>query len=291
VSLGIARIEGAARDFAGRDLWGDPACAEHPAQFGGKTRTIIAIDGALYFWGSPGSNVNGLDYQRLYRSTDGAATFGAAGVEWTYDEHRIGLFAFLQFGKAYQGARDSYVYIYATNIKAYSWETQKPGELYLLRVPKIGIGDQSQYEFFKGLDGGGNPQWGTYAERRPVFVDPNGVMRNSAIYNPGLRRYFLVTNHTQNNSGNIGIFDAPEPWGPWTTVMYESGWPRGGEVERNVFFANFSPKWWSTDGQRFVFVFTGKSTNDSFNSVEGAFQLAGGDTTAPDPPRNLRVLP
>jgi len=170
VSLGIARIEANVRDFVGHDLWGDPDCAEPPAQFGGKTRTIMDIDGTLYFWG-----------------------------------------------------------------------TQTPGELHLSRVPKTGIESQSQYQFFKGLNGCGQPLWGMFSERRPVFVDPNGVMRNSAIYNPGLRRYFLVTNHTENNSGNVAIFDAPEPWGPWTTVLYELGWPAGGEVERNVCFANFSP--------------------------------------------------
>ncbi|HEX7077595.1 MAG TPA: DUF4185 domain-containing protein [Candidatus Eisenbacteria bacterium] len=288
VSLGIGRLEGPARGFIGHDIWGDPACADYPAQFTGKTRTVISIGGTLYFWGSPGSDVNGLDYQRLYKSTNHGATFTDTGVSWTYSTDGIGLFAFLQFGKDFQGARDSYVYIYATHIQSYTWATQKPGEIYLLRVPKTQIETQSQYQFFAGLDGSGNPVWGTSANRRPVFTDPEGVMRNSAIYDPGLGRYLLVTNHTQNNSGDIGIFDAPEPWGPWTTVLYANGWPSGGEVERNVFFANFSPKWWSNGGRNFVFVFTGKSTNDSFNSVEGAFQLAGADTTAPSAIRDMR---
>jgi len=291
VSLGFGRLEGLARGFVGHDIWGDTACADYPAQFGGKTRTVLAVDGALYFWGSPGSNVNGLDYQRLYKSTNSAASFTSAGVEWTYADHRLGLFAFLQFGKDCQGARDSYVYVYATNVKAYSWDIQKPGEIFLLRAPRAQIQSQSQYQFFKGRDAGGNPLWGSFAERKPVFVDPNGVMRNSAIYNPGLQRYFLVTNHTQINSGNVAIFDAPEPWGPWTTVMYETGWPRGGEVERNTFFANFSPKWWSNGGKNFVFVFTGKVTNDSFNSVEGAFQMAPGGGGSPAAPRNFRIQP
>ncbi len=291
VSLGFGRLEGAARGFVGHDLWGDPSCADHPAQFGGKTRTVAAIDGALYFWGSPGSDVTGLDYQRLYKSTNNAGSFTNTGVEWTFADHRIGLFAILQFAKDYQGARDAYVYIYAARIQAYLWATQKPGEIYLIRVPKTQIADQSQYQFFKGKDGGGNPLWGAYAERQPVFADPNGVMRSSAIYNSGLGRYLLVTNHTSNNSGNIAIFDAPEPWGPWTTVLYATGWPSGGEVSRNVFFANFSPKWWSGGGRNFVFVFTGKDTNDSFNSVEGVFQLAGNDSIPPNPPFNLRATP
>jgi hypothetical protein len=291
VSLGIGRLEGASRGFLGHDIWGDPACADYPAQFGGKTRTVLAIGGTLYSWVSPGSDVSGLDYQRLYKSTNHGASWTDTGVEWTYTTHQMGLFAFLQFGKAYQGARDSYVYVYATHIQSYSWGTQKPGELFLLRVPKAQIETQSAYQFFKGLDSGGNPLWGTLAERQPVFTDPEGVMRNSAIYDPGLGRYLLVTNHTQNNGGNIAIFDAPEPWGPWTTVLYANGWPPGGEVERNVFFANFSPKWWSNGGKQFVFVFTGKSTNDSFNSVEGTFQTQAADAIVPSAVRNLRTMP
>ncbi|HEU4333782.1 MAG TPA: LamG-like jellyroll fold domain-containing protein, partial [Candidatus Eisenbacteria bacterium] len=281
VSLGIARIEGTATGSIGHDIWGDPNCADHPYQFGGKTQAILSIGPTLYFWGSPGSDVNGLDYQRLYKSTNHGATWTNTGVEWTYSAHRIGLFAFLQFGKAYQGARDGYVYIYAAKLQAYVFDSQKPGQIFLLRVPVAGIESQSQYQFFRGLDASGNPTWGTFSERQPVFQDPNGVLRSSAIYNPGLGRYLLVTNHTSDLDGNIGIFDAPEPWGPWTTVMYELGWPKGGEVVRTTFFANFSPKWWSDAGRGFVFVFTGVGANDSYNSVRGAFQLRTGGEPPP----------
>jgi hypothetical protein len=291
VSLGFGRLEGPASGFVGHDIYGDPACADYPAQITGKTYAVISIGGTLYFWGSPGSDVSGLDYQHLYKSTNHAATWTDTGVEWTYSADQIGLFAFLQFGKDYQGARDGYVYIYATHIQSYTWATQKPGEIYLIRVPKAQIESKSQYEFFSGLDSSGNPLWGPIASRKPVFVDPEGVMRSSAIYDPGLGRYLLVTNHTQNSSGDIGIFDAPEPWGPWTTVFYVNGWPAGGEVERNTFFANFSPKWWSNGGRDFVFVFTGKSTNDSFNSVAGSFQAAATDVIAPLPVRDLTASP
>jgi hypothetical protein len=291
VSLGIGRIEGPATGFSGRDIWGHPDCADHPAQFGGKTRTTLSIGSNLYFWGSPSSGLSGLDYQRLYKSTDHGATWTNTGVEWTYTTHRIGFFAFLQFGKAYQGARDGYVYAYASNLQSYAFATQKPGQIFLLRVPVAGLESQSQYQFFRGFDANGNPLWGSHAERRPVFEDPNGVMMNSAAYNAGLGRYFLVTNHTQFGGGNIGIFDAPEPWGPWTTVMYESGWPQGGQVERTVFFANFAPKWWSDGGRSFVLVFTGTNGNDSFNSVEGALQLRTADALLPSSIRDLRPTP
>jgi hypothetical protein len=43
----------------------------------------------------------------------------------------------------------------------------------------------------------------------------------SVSYKPGLRRYSLSTEHTETHAGKRGIFDAPQPSGPWTTVAYE----------------------------------------------------------------------
>ena len=44
----------------------------------------------------------------------------------------------------------------------------------------------------------------------------------SVSYNPGLKRYLLCTEHDAGFHGNLGILDAPEPWGPWTSVWYGS---------------------------------------------------------------------
>jgi len=52
-----------------------------------------------------------------------------------------------------------------------------------------------------------------------------------------------------------------------------------GLVEPNTFYWNMPPKWESADGTEFTLVFTGgyvgrRSTNDSFNTVRGRFELA-----------------
>lgn len=49
----------------------------------------------------------------------------------------------------------------------------------------------------------------------------------SVSYNAGLKRYLLITEHTETHRGNMGIFDAPHPWGPWTTVCYQEKWGEG----------------------------------------------------------------
>lgn len=100
-------------------------------------------------------------------------------------------------------------------------------------------------------------------------------MRTSINYNPGLKRYFLITEHTERSKGNIGIYDAPEPWGPWTTVLFTGGFGAP-DIQPNTFYWNFSNKWASANGKDFVLVFTGKEDNDSWNSVEGTLTTAEG---------------
>ena len=86
---------------------------------------------------------------------------------------------------------------------------------------------------------------------------------------PTRGRYLLFTNHTEFAGGNLGVFDAPEPWGPWTTVEYSRAWPAGGEVAPSAFYWNISPKWLDEQDESFVLVFTGIGENDAWNSVAG----------------------
>jgi hypothetical protein len=82
-----------------------------------------------------------------------------------------------------------------------------------------------------------------------------------------------MTEHTQSFEANIGIFDAPEPWGPWSTVYYGKF---GGTSDfvPSTFFYNFSNKWLSSDGLQFVMLFTGTGKNDAWNTISGEFVLA-----------------
>ena len=68
------------------------------------------------------------------------------------------------------------------------------------------------------------------------------------------------------------MFDAPEPWGPWTIVAYENEWGKG-HLEVSTFFWNVTQKWMSADGTQFTMIFNGKNSNDSWNTIEGRFIL------------------
>jgi hypothetical protein len=134
---------------------------------------------------------------------------------------------------------------------------------------------------------GSAPAWGPLAAKKPVFENPEGTgWCVSASYNPGLKRYLLATEHTVSHASVMSLFDAPEPWGPWTTVKYWTPNDRFGRSRPgsrldwadNVFFFSFAPKWFSPDGRSFTLVFTGGGNgknNDSLNTVRGTFRLRG----------------
>jgi hypothetical protein len=93
-------------------------------------------------------------------------------------------------------------------------------------------------------------------------------------YNSGLKRYLLCTEHGATHLSRFGLFDAPEPWGPWTTVEYNDAWGVG-HVPATVFHWVIPTKWMSADGISFTLVFSGTKTNDSFNTVRGRFVVKG----------------
>ena len=57
------------------------------------------------------------------------------------------------------------------------------------------------------------------------------------------------------------MYDAPEPWGPWTTAFYTEAWDVGpGET------SSFPAKWLSGDGRTVYLVFSG---DDCFSVRKG----------------------
>jgi hypothetical protein len=276
VSLGFARIEGGASSYRGYNVWGGYA-TENPATFDGKAYGLISVGGSLYALVCPGSNTRHLQSnQHVYRSNDHGASWSHA--DWTFAAGTIFCPTFLQFGRDYAGARDEYVYVYGPEVQDdASWDVQFPGEIALSRVPRERIMDRSAWEFFTGTNSRGAPTWSSrFADREPVFIDAeNGVMRTSVIYVPGLDRYILMTQQVsrlRSEGGMIGIYDAPDPWGPWSRVLLDSPWSLGIADGTKTVFYNLSPKWLSSDGRDFVMVFTGPGA-DEWGTVRGHFVL------------------
>src|SRR5439155_9810168 len=165
----------------------------------------------------------------------------------------------------YAAARDEFVYMYSPDANS---AYQAADQLVLARVPKTRIGDRDSYEFFVGLDDRGQPLWShDLGQRRSVFGVGQAFYRSRVTYNGALRRYLLVqpvpdtasrdrTGRLDTRShGGLAIYDAPEPWGPWTTAYFADRWDVGPGDS-----AGFPSKWMSADGTTLHLVFSGDDT-------------------------------
>ncbi len=280
VATGFARIEGTPEHWRGFNVNGGKN-PEHPATFTekGKTTGIAFIDGVLYatmnLEDGPWPEVNHV----LAWSTNSGATWTRA--EWLFPKGN-GNFQpakFVTFGRDYSGAPESLAgYVYICGPK----QSADPGSgnrLYLARAPKTRLRERAAYAFFQGVDAAGAPLWASESARaQPVFTDPHGVTPGAIAYDPGLKRFLLTCFHA--GPGQLGIFDAPNPWGPWTTVAYYEDWGRMGAGGEGL-TCGFPQKWMSADGLTLWCVFSvygdgakvGIKAHDCFNLVKGSLQL------------------
>jgi Domain of unknown function (DUF4185) len=255
VSMGVARIEGTPEDLRAFNVWGgfNPESNEPP--FPGKAEVIVSIDGVLYM---PVSKQDVWNIAKMTKSSDHGRTWISGGWDFYLQP------TFLDYGQANRWAPDSYLYSYTA--------TEGRNDFYLMRVPKDKIMIQKAYELFAGLDRDGHPIWSDDpANKKSVFTDPNGIgwwMR--VVYNRGVGRYLLTTSHgSEPGDGSWGIFDAPDPWGPWTTVAYYSIWI---DSVKKICF-QFPSKWISPDGKTLWMIFSGRGIYDSFNVVRAELKL------------------
>ncbi len=276
VSFGVARVEGGRRDYRGVNVAGGRD-APHPSPFAGKSEGILALGDTLYLWrDGDGGTAGRFKSTSLWRSDDHGAAWREVGVRFSvadgdFADPASAFFALAccQFGPGYTGARDAYVYLYAPDVVDPShWHLRRPGRINLLRVPRAKIESKAAYEFFVGTDAAGAPRWTRAArERQPVWADATqGTHRMAVSFNPGLGRYLLTT-LTLNRDGWMSIYDAPEPWGPWTHVHTEFEPARWGTYTILFTFVN---KWLSADGRDFVLVHT---KDDHWATIEGRFAL------------------
>lgn len=296
VAFGVVRIEGAHNDFKAFDRYGDKESSEYEAKITGKSWGIICVTGVLYAWVHPdkkegwGNWENHHSESRLYMSKNKGASWQPASWAFTPDEGLLGG-GILQYGKNYAGAKDDYVYHYFAgptlavieSSTGLTREMRVPGYIYLLRAHKNELMNKDAFEFFAGMKNN-QPVWTKDVEKKEnIFYDVNGVATPMAIsYNKGLKRYLLTVSHGSDNHdrGLMGLFDAPAPWGPWTTVEYSTtdtwfGYDNE-EIPQTVFFWNFPTKWMSRNGKKASLNFSGGSpgipVNDSFNTVRVRFK-------------------
>jgi CubicO group peptidase (beta-lactamase class C family) len=261
LSLGLAVISGEPEDFTGQNLRSDDIEFVGEGKTGKKASGILMVDDVLYLW------VRNADNSQLAMSGDHGRTWTWA--DWKFTEI-FGFPTFLQFGRNYEGARDAYVYVYSFD----SESAYVPGDgMVLARVRKDRLLERRAYEFYAGTDIDGEVRWSRdIEEREAVFEHPGRAYRLQVSYHAGLKRYFLVQILPESLDpdgprfeGGFGVFDAPHPWGPWTTVFFTEHWDVGpGES------ASFPTKWMRDDNRTMYLV---SSSQDMFSVREATLQV------------------
>jgi hypothetical protein len=230
--------------------------------------SILAIDNTIYTYGwtftTPARST-------MRTSSNFGQTWSApSGMYWEYSTGQPFFSTFVQFGAGYSGARDTYVYVLGS----------KPGTVgtYLARVPKASITTKASYEYFSGTSS--SPAWSsTWADATQIFSDNNGNMNGMNMsYLPVLGKYIATIAHgvasddsTDTQKQALGVFEGPEPWGPWKTVYYSDTW--GNYGTKHGLNNTISTKWLSGDNKTFYMVFSGPDY-DNFNLIKGTFTLA-----------------
>ena len=247
LSLGFAKIAGDPLAPVGTNIRSRSGERLGDGRNGEKASGMLSVGGTLYVWMRNARNA------RLAWSTDRAVTWTSS--DWTFDVS-FGHPAFLNFGKDNAGARDDYVYVYSPDRDS-AYEASD--RLVLARVPAARLRDRRAYEFLQEIDAKGQPRWtADVVARGSVFTHAKQVYRSQVSYHPRLKRYLLcqiLPDTDARFDGGFGIYDAPEPWGPWTTVYFTRRWDVGpGES------CSFPTKWMTDNAIHMVF-----SGNDSFS--------------------------
>ena len=235
----------------------------------GKVMAMVGTSAATY---AVVNLQNGGYPYPIWKSTDG-------GRNWAQSASTpsILLDSFVQVGRANAGAPGGYVYALEPSTT----------QIRLLRVPAASVDNFGAYQYFSGTAFA--PAWKTGKSGSTViFTDPAGVVRPTMTYDPALNRYLLAVAHSTSSTtgaNKLGLFEAPNPWGPWRTVSYVENFLG---ISGGRFYGMHFPVKWQADGGATLwatFSCTSTSASQSCGTYDSRFNLLKATlTTVPAPP-------
>ena len=224
---------------------------------GPKPSGMICVDSILYFafqnmlrTRMPPfslSSQHGSDAQIVYSTNKGDFWVPALGTISSpmFPGHKFGGPAFVNFGQNNTNARDSYVYAVSSD----QWDNGS--NLRLGRVPSDRIIRREAWEWVCAFTPSGEPAWSyDLDEAVPVLSMHRWISLPEMVYLVSIQRYLLFTWRLQKDFSpedgtDLLVFEAPEPWGPFSMVHFEEYWEG---KEFNPYCPRLPLKWMQTDG-------------------------------------------
>jgi hypothetical protein len=301
-SFGIATLDGPPPPTAATEhnLYGGYR-GRYPSLLSGKVRSIMAVGSDFYAIAGiyrdgdakvrdPQPIAGSPDHLEMIYSRHDAHSWQASG--WTFCRGDSGAFCpsgFVNFGRGGAGAPDAYVYLYGMSSVADGIARGTGARTYLARVHKRRILNPAAYEYFAGLDAKSKPIWSSDAARlAAVFTDRNvsrpgcgghcamAMSLEEAVYNFGLRRYIGMAQG--DYLGQTAFYEAPAPWGPWSTLAYDNidsdgsgGWGNLGMAAGSSLGVHAINAWTSPDGETMWMAYS----SDGVAPPEAAFPAPG----------------
>jgi hypothetical protein len=295
--IGVSSLAGSpvSPPLIGTDIYiGSPSppaapCAQRPT-LGGKSHGVVGLPNAVIYLFHSTQDLC-VNHAWLAKSTNNgiAWTDYVGGLQWP-DASGFSPVSILQYGPAQSGGLmpddtfTQYIFIYAGK--------NNPGNQYLARVPASpnnAIESSSQWSYYAGADSSGNPTWASSsAGAVPVWSDSNYAESLAVTFNPAIGRYIAYNDHGNACGGSpcerqVSLYDAPSPWGPWTTFDYEEQFDNlncGSNClgDQAAVGWGMMQKWFSTDGLSIWVGYSSRATYDSLNLIQGRISLAPGSS-------------
>jgi hypothetical protein len=203
---------------------------------GPKPSGMICVDGILYFAFQnmlrnkkpPFSlrSQHGSDAQIIYSSSKGMLWTPALNTISTpmFPGSHFGGPSFINFGKNNEGARDNFVYAVSSD----QWDNGT--HLRLGRVDKERITSRGAWQWIAAFKDSGDPVWHEDLEEAvPILSLYKSIGLPDMVYLKSIGRYLLLTwrlheDFSPTAGTDLLIFEAPEPWGPFSLVHFEEYW-------------------------------------------------------------------
>jgi hypothetical protein len=266
----------------------DPKAGVKPAGLLSLDRRLYFAVEAMNYGENPNFNRQRNIHGWIITTDDYGKTWNREATPTDFFTGRLSSCHFLQFGKDYEGARDDYVYAYFPGVGDDGNSYWENGDCILLgRVPKERILDRSAWEFIVELSGA-EPRWDTDDSKAvPIFRYPLMCGEDHVSYNKGLDRYLLGNYAFIDEDGKprpyhqgpfpdsclrsqLTLFEAPEPWGPWSLFHVDDDWGTYGDYQ-----PCFPTKWMSEDGKTVHMVSSGSEDDYNFTVQKLELEIAG----------------